>query len=52
MDFIDSMALSGGNPALAAAMRTAANKKRPAKVKPVSVKPSAPSASPKKERRD
>lgn len=55
MDFIDSMALSGGNPAIAAAMRTAANKKRPAKsrkVKPIPVKPAPPPASPKKERRD
>lgn len=55
MDFIESMALAGGDPAIAAAMRTAANQKRPAKsrkVKPVPVKPSAPSPSPKKERRD
>lgn len=55
MDFIESMALAGGDPALAAAMRTSANKKRPQKsrkVKPVPVKLSAPSPSPKKERRD
>lgn len=48
MDFIESMALAGGNPAIAAAMRTAANKKRPAKtvkVKPVPAKPSSHSSS-------
>lgn len=52
MDFLESMALSGGNPAIAAAMRTAANKKRPAKtvkVKPVPAKPSVPPTSPKKD---
>lgn len=49
MDFIDSMALSGGNPAIAAAMRTAANKKRPKNVKPIPVKPAVPSDSSKKE---
>lgn len=55
MDFIESMALAGGDPAIAAAMRTAANEKPPAKsrkVKPIPVKPSAPAASPKKERED
>lgn len=55
MGFIESMALAGGNPAMAAAMRTAANKKRPAKtvkVKPVPAKPSVPSTSSSKERKD
>ena len=55
MDFIESMALAGGDPALAAAMRTSANKQRPQKSrkeKPVPVKPSVPAASPKKEKED
>ena len=52
MDFIESMALAGGNPAMAAAMRTAANKKRPAKTVKVKPVPSVPSTSSSKERKD